>query len=79
MFILGIRLALPALGVLLVVDMAFGMVARMVPQVNVFIVGMPVKILVGLVTAAFILPLTALVVGQIISGTAVGMNALLGQ
>ena len=79
MFILGIRLALPAIGVLLVVDMAFGMVARMVPQVNVFIVGMPVKILVGLITAAFILPLTALVVGQILSGTAVGMNALLGQ
>ncbi len=35
MFIIGLRIALPAAGVLFVVDMAFGLIARMAPQVQV--------------------------------------------
>ena len=77
MFVLGFRLALPAAGVLLVVDMAFGLIARMAPQVNVFIVGMPAKIIIGLATVALLLPLLSIVVGQIISGTSGGLHSLL--
>ena len=77
MFTLGFRLALPAAGVLLVVDMAFGLVARMVPQVNIFIVGMPAKIIIGLATVALLLPLLSLIVGQIITGTSMGLHSLM--
>lgn len=76
MFSLGFKLALPAAGVLLVVDVALGLVARMVPQINVFIVGMPAKIIIGLTTIALLLPIMALIVGQILLGTSDGIHTL---
>jgi flagellar biosynthesis protein FliR len=77
MFGLGFRLALPAAGVLFVMDVAFGLIARFVPQVNVFIVGSPAKIIIGLTTVALLLPTLAIAVGQIVAGTQVGMGALI--
>jgi flagellar biosynthesis protein FliR len=77
MFALGFRLALPAAGVLFVVDFAFGLIARLVPQVNVFIVGVPAKIIIGLATVTILLPSLSLIVGQIIMGTTEALNALI--
>ncbi len=77
MLFLGFKMALPAAGVLLVVDLAFALVARAVPQMNVFVVGMPAKILIGLMTVALLMPLIAIVVGQIITGTDIGVHTLL--
>ncbi|MDD3024197.1 MAG: flagellar biosynthetic protein FliR, partial [Syntrophomonadaceae bacterium] len=37
-------------------DIAMGFIARTVPQMNVFIVGMPLKILLGFVTPFIMLP-----------------------
>lgn len=79
MFVLGFRLALPAAGVLVVVDIAFGLVARMVPQVNVFIVGIPAKIILGLATVALLLPVLAIIVGEINAGTMAGFHDLVAQ
>lgn len=77
MFMLGLQLALPAAGVLLVVDVAFGLVARLAPQVNVFMVGQPAKVIVGLATVAVLLPAMALIVGQITVGTLNGLHTLI--
>lgn len=77
MLLLGLQLALPAIGVLLLVDVGFGLMARMAPQVNIFIVGMPAKILMGLMTVSLLVPALALIVGQIIPGIATGLNALM--
>lgn len=77
MFALGFRLALPAAGVLFLIDFAFGLIARMVPQVNVFIVGVPAKIIVGLATVTILLPSLSLIVGQIVMGTSDALNALI--
>jgi flagellar biosynthetic protein FliR len=55
----AIELAAPVLLALLVTDAAFGMVARAVPQVNVFSVGFPAKVLVGLLLLGATLPFTA--------------------
>lgn len=48
MFIIAFQMAFPLVGSLFLVDVALGMVSRAVPQMNVFVVGMPLKILVGL-------------------------------
>jgi flagellar biosynthesis protein FliR len=48
MFVFALALAAPVLIVLLLVDIAMAVVARTMPQVNVFIVSMPLKIIVGL-------------------------------
>ena len=77
MFALGFRLALPAAGVLLVVDLAFALVARAVPQMNVFVVGMPAKIIIGLATVALLMPVLAVIVGQIMSGADAGIHGLI--
>jgi flagellar biosynthetic protein FliR len=77
MFVLGFRLALPAAGVLLVVDLAFALVARAVPQMNVFVVGMPAKIIIGLTTVALLMPIMAIIVGQIITNSGISVQTLI--
>ena len=39
-----------------VVDAAFGLVARAVPQMNVFVIGLPVKVIAAFVVIAATLP-----------------------
>jgi flagellar biosynthetic protein FliR len=40
-------MAAPVVGSLFLVDVALGIVARTVPQLNIFVVGFPVKIIVS--------------------------------
>lgn len=47
MFMIAFQMALPIVGCLFLVDVALGLIARTVPQVNVFVVGLPLKILVS--------------------------------
>lgn len=58
-FILGIKLAAPVFSVLVLSSLALGVVARTVPQMNIFFVGMPLKIGVGIATMALVLPVVA--------------------
>jgi len=53
--ILGVRLAMPIIGVMLVVDAALGIMVKTVPQMNIFVVGMPLKVLVGLILLYLVL------------------------
>ena len=48
MFNVAIGLALPIFGVLLISDVLLGFVSKMMPQMNVFMVAMPLKIYIGL-------------------------------
>lgn len=56
-FSLGLQIALPVVAVLLIVDIALGLIARTVPQMNVFILGFPLKIIVGLAFVMLLLPM----------------------
>lgn len=55
-FVSALELAAPALVALLVTDVAFGLVSRVVPQLNIFSVGFPLKIGVALLVVAASLP-----------------------
>lgn len=48
-FQLAIMIALPVMGTLFVVDIIFGFLARSMPQMNIFIVGLPMKIIIGFI------------------------------
>lgn len=48
LFGLGFALAAPVVVCLLLVELALGVVARNLPQMNMFVIGIPIKILVGL-------------------------------
>lgn len=52
MFVYGVAVVAPALVALLLVDAGMAIAARTMPQVNMFIVGLPIKIFVGLVLLA---------------------------
>jgi flagellar biosynthetic protein FliR len=56
MFAAAVLLALPAVASLLVVNLAFGVVTRAAPQLNIFAVGFPIMILVGIGAMLFTLP-----------------------
>jgi flagellar biosynthetic protein FliR len=58
-FVLGLQVAAPVLIAIIVVDAALALVARAAPQLNVFAVGLPAKILVGLAVVAASLPFIA--------------------
>ena len=55
-FVLGFRMASPVFVSLLITDISLGIIARTVPQMNVFIVGLPLKIGLGLVLLIICLP-----------------------
>lgn len=60
----AIMVCAPVLLALLLTDVAFGLVSRVVPQLNVFAVGFPAKVLVGLVVVGASLPFMAGWVGD---------------
>jgi flagellar biosynthesis protein FliR len=58
-FASALEVAAPVLIALLITDVAFGVVSRVVPQLNVFAVGFPVKVAVTLLVVAASLPFVA--------------------
>jgi flagellar biosynthetic protein FliR len=55
-FVTALRIGAPAIGILLLTAVALGILARTVPQMNVFVVGFPVKIAAGITALALSLP-----------------------
>jgi flagellar biosynthetic protein FliR len=49
MFLVAVQMSLPLVGSLFLVDIALGIVARTVPQLNIFVVGFPIKIIVAFI------------------------------
>jgi len=58
-FLLGVMIALPIIASGLTIEFAFGMMMRAVPQIHMFIVGIPLKMLVGITIFSFTLPVFA--------------------
>jgi len=56
MFIIALKIGAPVIVVLILTSVSFGLMARTVPQMNIFIVAMPLKIVVGLLFVVFSLP-----------------------
>jgi flagellar biosynthetic protein FliR len=53
MFLIALQMAAPVLAILFLVQMTMGLVARLVPQVNVLITSFPLTITMGLVFLGF--------------------------
>lgn len=56
-FQLGLWIALPLMGMLLFVNIVLGVISRVAPQINVFAVGFPVTLSVGLLGMLLTLPM----------------------
>lgn len=64
-FIIGIQIALPVIATILLTDIGLGIVIRAVPQINVFVLGFPIKIAVGLTVVLFMIPAFVYITGQL--------------
>lgn len=56
MFTGGMLIALPAVAALLLVNLAFGVTSRAAPQLNIFAVGFPIMIMIGIAFIILTLP-----------------------
>ncbi|AIY04105.1 flagellar biosynthesis protein FliR [Planococcus sp. PAMC 21323] len=56
MFMIALQIALPIVGALFLVDIALGILAKTVPQLNIFAVGLPLKIFVGFIMLFLTMP-----------------------
>ena len=64
MFILGIKVAAPAMAALLFTSVAFGISGKFAPQMNIMMVAFPLKIAIGLVLFGMALQIIAVVTKQ---------------
>lgn len=55
-FATGFKIAAPVVAAIFIADVALGTISRMVPQMNIFVIGMPLKIIVGLIILAITIP-----------------------
>jgi len=69
-FGMAIRLALPIVGTMLLVDCAMALVVRSIPQMNIFAVGLPVKMVVGFLTLVALTPMTVSGIGSLTNSVA---------
>ncbi len=56
-FTVGFLIALPIVGIILIIDVVLGILIKAVPQINVFVVGMPAKVFIGLISIFIVLPM----------------------
>ena len=68
MFYIALKLGAPLIAALLLTSVALGLIARTVPQMNILIVAMPLKIIVGLIFLGLTLPYISSFLGGVFSG-----------
>lgn len=77
MFIIAFQMAMPIVGSLFLVDVALGMIARAVPQVNVFVIGFPIKIFVGFLILVLVMPAFFMVTKHLVEQMILTMRTLM--
>jgi flagellar biosynthetic protein FliR len=76
-FTSALEIAAPVLAALLITDVAFGVVSRVVPQLNVFAVGFPTKVAVALLVVCASLPFVSnWISGQLSASVGAALGAL---
>lgn len=55
-FAIAFKISLPVLVSLVLADVAFGILARTMPQMNIFVVGIPAKLIIGIFALMMALP-----------------------
>jgi flagellar biosynthetic protein FliR len=56
-FASGLWIALPMIGMLMFVNLALGIISRVAPQMNIYAIGFPITLTVGLIGIAATLPM----------------------
>ena len=76
-FIGAVMIALPVVGALLIVNIAFGVMMRAAPQLNIFSIGFPVSLILGFVFILIALPMFYPQFSQLLEVSINGMHAFM--
>jgi flagellar biosynthetic protein FliR len=76
MFVISMKISAPIIVALVFANIGLGLVARTVPQINIFIVGFPLQISIGLIGIGLTMPIFLHVTAGLFSGLS-GQIALL--
>lgn len=57
MVTVAVQIAAPVMAVVIIVDISLGLIGRTAPQMNIFMLGFPVKIFLGILTMSIMVPL----------------------
>ncbi len=68
MFVLGFKISAPIIAATLITEVALGVMARTIPQLNVFVVGLPVRIIIGLIVMMITVPVLVGAIQSIVTG-----------
>ena len=77
MFIIAVKIGAPIITALLMISIGFGLIARTVPQINILIVGFPLKIAIGLIGIGLTLPLLTKIMSRVFLNYEDKLNLLL--
>ncbi len=64
-FDIGFKLSFPVVATIFLTDVVLGVMAKAIPQMNVFVVGMPLKVFVGLLVILLTMPIFYVSVSKI--------------
>ncbi|MCG7757706.1 MAG: flagellar biosynthetic protein FliR [Nitrosomonas sp.] len=71
----GLQLSLPVLTALLITNLALGILTRVAPQLNIFAVGFPLTLSIGLLVMALSMPFYAPILEHLVQD---GLNLMMG-
>lgn len=77
-FLLAFKISAPVVATVLIADVALGVLMKTVPQLNVFVVGIPLKILLGIVVMWLTIPAFVMVTEILLRGMDVETANLIG-
>lgn len=75
----GVQMSLPVMGALLLTDITLGLLARVAPQIQVFFLGIPLKVGVGLLALLYSLNYLMPILSKLYKSTSVWMMELLSS
>jgi len=67
-FIIGFRIAAPITASILIANVALGVMSKAVPQLNIFILGIPIKILLGIAVILITVPMFITLLEELYGG-----------
>ncbi|WMM26607.1 flagellar biosynthetic protein FliR [Tissierella sp. MB52-C2] len=65
-FEIGFKLSAPIVAIIFITDIVLGIISKTIPQMNVFVVGMPLKVIIGLLIIIISMPIFFTTVNSIL-------------
>jgi flagellar biosynthetic protein FliR len=75
---MGVQIAMPIVAATFITEMIMGILMRTVPQMNMFIIGIPLKVIIGLLLLVLISPMFVQMTQPLFNTMYESINELLG-